>query len=234
MLDSSKYEGGRLVKPETWNELLKPQTLVTKEEFYPTQQITKPNFTTYAFGWFQQDYKGRKLNFHTGSLDGAIAIHGQIPEEKTGVYLFANLDHAEVRHALMFKAFDQFALGGDRDWSAEFLQLYTEIKNENENKRKENELKRVLNTHTSLPLEAYTGKFEDPLYGSVEISLQNGELKALLNKTAWGKIEHWNYDTFRLIYDKKWNGKSYLNFRMNTVGKINELWFDGFVFRKVT
>ena len=55
MLDSSKYEGGRLVTPATWMTLLKPQTFVTESEFYPTQQITKPNFTTYALGWFQQD-----------------------------------------------------------------------------------------------------------------------------------------------------------------------------------
>lgn len=76
MLDSSKYAGGRLVKPATWNEMLKPQTLVPESQFYPTQSLTKPNFTSYALGWFQQDYRGFKLNFHTGSLSGAVAIHG--------------------------------------------------------------------------------------------------------------------------------------------------------------
>lgn len=68
MLDSSKYAGGRLVKPKTWEEITKVQTLVPLSEFYPTAQLTKPNFTTYGFGWFQEDYKGKKINFHTGSL----------------------------------------------------------------------------------------------------------------------------------------------------------------------
>ena len=29
---------------------------------------------TYGLGWFQEDYRGKMLNFHTGSLDGAVAI----------------------------------------------------------------------------------------------------------------------------------------------------------------
>lgn len=98
MLDSSKYEGGkRLVTAKTWMEMFKPQVMVTPSQFYPTAQLTKPNWTTYGLGWFQQDYKGHKVNFHTGSLFGAIAINGQLPDEKLGVYVFGNYDHAEVR-----------------------------------------------------------------------------------------------------------------------------------------
>ncbi len=232
MLDSSKYSGGRLVQPNTWKELLKPQTLVTDEQFYPTQTITLPNFKTYAMGWFQQDYKGRKLNFHTGSLAGAVAIHAQMPEEKTGVYIFANLDHAEIRHALMFKALDQFALGGNRDWSAEFLTLYTNLHKEAEKKNKENEAKRVLHTNPSLPLESYTGKFEDPLYGTAEVTIKNGSLFIRINQKLTGKIEHWNYDSFRILYDKEWNGKDIISFRLNTLGKVSELVMGGMVLKK--
>lgn len=112
MLDSSKYSGGRLLKKETWQEMFKPQTLVPPGEFYPTAQITKPNWTTYGLGWFQHDYKGKKLNFHTGSLAGLTAINAQIQDEKIGFYIFENYDHAELRHALMYKALDLFALGG--------------------------------------------------------------------------------------------------------------------------
>ncbi len=233
MLDSSKYLGGRLVKPETWKELLKPQTIVTEEQFYPTQRITKPNFTTYSLGWFQQDYKGKKLNFHTGSLAGAVAIHAQMPEERTGVYIFANLDHAEIRHALMFKALDQFALGGDRDWSNEFLTLYAQLKIEGEKKEKEFEAKRVLNTDPILSLESYTGKFEDPLYGSIEITVKDGSLDATINHLYAGKLAHWNYESFRLRYAKKWYGQSNVIFRQNMQGKINEIVVDGISYSKM-
>ena len=227
MLDSSKYEGGRLVSPETWTTLLKPQTFVTESEFYPTKQLTKPNFTTYALGWFQQDYKGRKLNFHTGSLSGEIAIHGQMPEEKTGVYVFGNLDHAEARHALMFKAFDQYALGGNTDWSADFLTLYGNIRAKAAAANTAAEATRVLNTKPSLALEAYVGTYTDPLFGSISITLENETLVAENIKLGKGIVSHWNYDTFQLAWNKKWYGKSGLNFRLNEQGKVMTVEMDG-------
>ena len=232
MLDSSKYEGGRLVSPTTWTTLLKPQTFVTESEFYPTKQLTKPNFTTYALGWFQQDYKGRKLNYHTGSLSGEIAIHGQIPEEKTGVYVFGNLDHADARHALMFKAFDMYALGGNTDWSADFLTLYGNIRAKAAAVKAAAEATRVLNTKPSLPLQAYVGTYSDPLFGGITISLENETLIAENIKLGKGTISHWNFDTFQLAWDKKWFGKSGLNFRLNEQGKVTQVEMDGVALAK--
>src|SRR5437867_8317218 len=98
---------------------MKPQALVPVNEFYPTMQLTKPHWTTYGLGWFQQDYRGKMIQFHTGSLDGAVAIIGLIPDEHFGIYIFENLDHAELRHALMFKAFDLWAFHDDSKRSEE-------------------------------------------------------------------------------------------------------------------
>lgn len=234
MLDSSKYSGGRLLSTATWKELLKPQVLVPEAQFYPTQQLTKPNFTSYAFGWFQQDYKGHKLNFHTGSLSGVVALHGQMPDLQTGVYIFANLDHAEIRHALMFKALDLFALGGNRDWNKEFLQLYTQLKNQRQQKMQADAAKRVMNTTPALPLSAYTGKYVNPLYGDFEITLTNNQLVARLNNKASGVLLHWNYDSFQLNWDKKWEGKEMLSFNLNTNGKVQEMVMGSFTFKKET
>lgn len=227
MIDSSKYAGGRLVSPATWKTLLKPQTFVTEDGFYPTAQLTKPNFTTYALGWFQQDYKGQKLNFHTGSLAGEIAIHGQMPALKTGVYVFANLDHAEARHALMFKAMDMFAVGGDTDWSTEFLKLYGDIKEKAKNAEKEQEAQRVLNTKPSLALDAYVGLYEDPLYGAINIANNNGVLQASNIKLGTGNLSHFNFDTFMIEWDQKWQGKTGVQFILNNVGKVSKVDFDG-------
>ena len=44
---------------------------------------------TYGLGWFQQDYHGRAVDFHTGSIDGMIAIHGLMRDDRLGVYVLA-------------------------------------------------------------------------------------------------------------------------------------------------
>ena len=60
---------------------------------------------------------------HTGSIDGMSAIIGLLPDRRVGVYVLANLDHAELRHALMYKVFDLYTGKPERDWSADLLKV---------------------------------------------------------------------------------------------------------------
>lgn len=228
MLDSSRYhEGGPagkiLLKPATWAELFKPQTLVTDGQFYPTQLLTKPVWKTYGLGWFQHDYRGHRVNFHTGSLTGMVAIHGQLPDQKLAVYVQGNLDHAELRHALMYRAFDAFALGIDRDWSADLQKLYGGFKQQAKAAERKADSTHVANTKPSLPLSAYVGSYTDLLYGKVNISMKNGRLYASINDLLTGYLDHWNFDTFRLTYDQFWNGKDPVSFILNAQGKVAKL-----------
>ncbi len=230
MLDSSKYSGGRLLKAKTWQEIFKPQVVIPQS--YPTMQLTKPNWTTYALGWFQHDYKGKKVNFHTGSLAGEIAIHGQLPEERLAIYVFGNYDHAEVRHALLYKSFDLFALGGDRDWSSEFFALYKKLDDQQEKQKQDFEAKRLPNTKPSLALADYAGKYTDPLFGQLEIATEGNSLSVNMNNFVKAKLEHWHLDTFRGWYQKKWYGQATLNYSIGADGKISKVNFDGMEFKR--
>lgn len=232
MIDSSKFEGGRLLKPRTWMEMFKPQVIVPANQFYPTQVLTKPNWTTYGLGWFQHDYKGRKVNFHTGSLAGAIAINAQLPDEQLGIYVLGNYDHAEIRHALVYKAFDLFALGGNRDWSTDFLKLYSNIQAGADAEEKKFEASRVTGTRPSLDLSAYAGTYADPLYGEVIITVNGSELKAEANKAVRATFAHWHFDQFRGWYEKKWYGKANLAFTLGADGKVATANFDGIEFKR--
>lgn len=232
MLDSARFGGKTLLKPATWAELFKPQTLVTDAEFYPTQQLTKPVWKTYGLGWFQHDYRGHRVNFHTGSLTGMVAIHGQLPEARLAVYVQGNLDHAELRHALMYRAFDEFALGADRDWSADFLKLYGGIRQRAKQARLKADSARVLNTAPSLPLTAYVGQYTDPFYGNVDVTLKDRKLHVAVNNLLTGFLTHWNFDTFHLPYDQFWNGTDAVSFQLNALGKVHTLTLSGAQFTK--
>lgn len=231
MLDSSKFSGGRLLKPETWNEIFKPQTMFPEDE-YPTMQILKPNWRTYGLGWYQHDYKGKKINFHTGSHAGLTAITGQLPDEKLGVFVFGNYDHAEVRHVLLYKTLDFFALGGTRDWNTEFKTLYLKIAEDGKKRKLNFEANKIANTSPSLPLKNYTGKYISPLYGEAEVSLTGKTLFFNINDVSKATLSHWHYDTFYGPYQKAWNGKATARFGLNAAGNVDVLVFDGMEFRK--
>jgi CubicO group peptidase (beta-lactamase class C family) len=210
MLDSSKYNGGRLVTSKTWSEMFKPQNIFPANE-YPALSLVKPNWRTYGFGWYQIDYKGRKLNFHTGSLEGLTAIVGLLPEERTGVFIFGNYDHAEVRHALMYKALDWFALGGTRDWNAEVKQLFNEMHLDDNEQEASFNKSRVMGTMPSLGINEYAGLYSSELYGTVNVTVTGDKLKFDINNPALSAnpaltsdacvtlcmtLSHWHYDTF--------------------------------------
>ncbi|MCB0687341.1 MAG: serine hydrolase [Saprospiraceae bacterium] len=196
VLDSARVDGQRLISQENYQEWLKPQTIVSDAGFYPTQRLTKPHWKTYALGWFQHDYHGRAVSFHTGSLQGTIAIIGLIPDEHLGVYVFGNLDHAEVRHAIMYKVFDIFGEHDDgRDWSSEFLELYQETRSNADTTNKV-----TVQILPSYALQDFLGTYEDSYLGDIEIKEEDGTLVLLVGPKDKAKLISKNRNTFNLQY----------------------------------
>lgn len=231
--DSAIVNGKRLIRAETFAEFFKPQSIVSRAEFYPTQEKTHPHWTTYGLGWFQQDYRGRMFQFHTGSLDGAVAIFGFMPEERFSIYIFSNLDHTEIRHALMWKATDLWCFNDNsHDWSTELFYQYKKIRDSVRIKEKEKETKRVLGTKPSLPLTGYAGKFTNEVYGDAEIVLNGNDLAIKFPNKISLALKHWNYDVFRGYYNYGWYGKTWITFSQNSDGKISQFEYDGAVYRK--
>jgi hypothetical protein len=222
MLDSGRVDGRPLLKPETWAELFKPQSILPTPE-YPAAQIVKPHWNTYGLGWFQQDYAGRAMQFHTGSIDGMVAIIGLVPDDRFGVYILGNRDHVEVRHPLMYKAIDLWLGTGTRDWSKDLLAIYGRMEAAGEKARKDAEAKRVLGTKPSLPLEAYAGVYADSLLGRVQVRYQDGGLRLETGSKRWAALEHWHYDTFRARWNHRWQGESAVVFHLDARGNVSSM-----------
>jgi len=224
--------GERLLSEETVAELFKPQVVVGEGGFYPTARLTRPHWTTYAMGWFQQDYHGRAVDFHTGSIDGMVAIHGLLRDERLGVYILANLDHAELRHALMLTVFDRFTGAPGRDWNGDLIKLYAGIQQKADEARRKREAERITGTRPSLDLPRYAGTFADPLHGTVEVRLDSGRLRLRYGSAFDGQLDHWQYDTFRATWAAAWRDPSLVTFVPGRDGLAAELQLMGAKFTR--
>jgi len=232
LLEGGKGPNGRaLLSTEALDELFTSQTIVGLGQFYPTAELTQPHWTTYGLGWFQHDYEGRAVDFHTGSIDGMVAIIGLIRDERLGVCVLSNLDHAEVRHALMYRVFDLYGNGTGRDWSTDLLALYTGLQEEAEARRLKVEEERVADTSPSLSLERYSGLYEDPLHGKVVVSYKDG-LRLRYGPGLDGILEHWHYDTFRVHWDATWRGNAFASFVLDRNGEPGSLELRGARFQR--
>jgi CubicO group peptidase (beta-lactamase class C family) len=237
LLDSGKVAGRRLVGAQNFAELFRPQQIVQKP-FYPTARLTHLHFQAYGLGWILQDYRGEFTAIHTGSIEGRTAMVGLIPERRLGLAIFTNLDHSELRHALMYTVFDRFigppsAASPAHDWSAEMRVMYRRIADSTRAARQTQESKRVTGTHPTLPLDRYTGTYADSLYGTATVGLANGSL-TLEAGTASGRLEHWQYDLFRVTWPDPFWDPAYVAFAIDPDGTVGELRFvDGGSYRRV-
>jgi CubicO group peptidase (beta-lactamase class C family) len=225
LLDGGRAGGASgtpLLSKEVFAELFTPQT-IAPYEMYPTTRLTRPHWMTYGLGWFQQDYRGRAVDFHTGSIDGMIAIHGLIRDERLGVYVLGNLDHAEVRHALMYTVFDRYAGRSERDWSVDFLKLYGDLQSDAAQTAAKRDAGRVTGTSPSLPLKQFAGEYVDPLHGVVKVTDEAGALSVQYGAAFVGTLEHWHFNTFRARWKAAWRAPELVNFVLDSEGRPGAL-----------
>jgi CubicO group peptidase (beta-lactamase class C family) len=222
LLRGALTEGGeRLISEDSLEEMFKPQSLIATDDFYPTTELTRPDWTSYGLGWFQQNFQGRKIDFHTGSLSGLIAIIGLDREGDRAVIVLGNLDHAEMRHAVLWEVMDNRPDGVTRDWNREIRELYAGLAEKNSETWAETKKQRLTKTSPSLSRDDYLGTWESPVSGEIIIG-QQGRKMFLRTKKVSMPMSHWHLDTFLVEYEP-WGMREFAEFRIGPAGKIDKL-----------
>lgn len=224
-------DGERLISEAGMHEMFEPQQLATPEDFYPTVALTNPHWRTYALGWFQQDFMGRAIDFHTGSLSGLVAIFGLDRDAGNAVIVLANRDHAEIRHALLWEALDLTEASQKRDWNQEVFELYAKRDAEAAEKWRETERARLKGTRPRLPIKDYAGTYRSEVNGDISITAQKNDLEVSTARDRMA-LSHWHQDTF-LLNHEDWQYGDLTVFRFATGGGVAAIELFGDVFYRV-
>jgi len=221
--------GERLLTEASFAEMFEPQQLAGVADFYPTAALTKPHWRSYGLGWFQQDFQGRKIDFHTGSLGGLIALIGLDREGNRAVIILANRDHAEMRHAVLWEVMDNSSADQRRDWNQEIFDLYAKTASEGEAKWQEGVDKRLKKTKPALATEAYAGTYRSKQNGDLVVE-QNGRALQLKTKLGPVTLQHWQLETF-LLESVPWNLRELATFHIGSDATVSsfEVFGDSFV-----
>jgi CubicO group peptidase (beta-lactamase class C family) len=224
-LDSGRVNGKRLVSKRNFVETHMPQTVMridsTYRAFNPFTHVR-----SYAFGWNVMDYRGREMLSHAGNLAGMNAMVGLLPEERAGVVVLTNLDGNALRESIMYKVFDLFLGAPSRDWSRISLIEKASFDSIDAKDRREAEAKRVKGTRPSLSLDGYTGVYADSLYGTAQVRVENGHLVLDLAPKMVGDMEHWHYDTFKVVWRDHRDGTNLVTFALDMDGKVDTMTTD--------
>jgi CubicO group peptidase (beta-lactamase class C family) len=158
-LNDGEYDGRRLLNARTVAELHTPQTVILSDtvaqRMFPTT-----HFRNYGLGWILQDYHGRKLVHHSGSINWTRTHVAMIPSEGIGVVAIANLSSSNLQLAVMYRIMDELLGLPQRDWSAEYLELAQRADERSAASARETEAARVSGTRPSLDLDRYAGSYD--------------------------------------------------------------------------
>jgi CubicO group peptidase (beta-lactamase class C family) len=186
----------------------------------------QPSFRTYGLGWDLQDYRGKKLVGHTGSLSGYVSRTALIPELKLGVVVLTNQEANGAHTAIVNTVLDHYLGAPEADWVAAYAARDKSERLKAEETVKKAAGKRNPGTKPALPLASYAGRYRDAWYGDIRIEEHDGKLSIYFTHTKdlAGDLEHWQYDTFIARWkNRTLDADAYVTFSLKPDGAIDEM-----------
>jgi CubicO group peptidase (beta-lactamase class C family) len=216
-LDSGRVNGRRILQQPTFLATHQPQTVVP---LAPASRGANPftHVSTYALGWFVDDYRGRELVHHGGNIDGMSAMVATLPEERIGVVVLSNMNGSPITTVLRNAALDAAIGAPAHDWTAAVGRVWREQLAQGKKVERARDSMRVAGTRPSLALATYAGSYRDSLYGEARVTHEGGRLRLAFGEMT-GELEHWHFDTFQARLTKPTLGKPLFSFTIDADGK---------------
>ena len=222
------YKGNRLLSQAVFKQMHTPQIVIPPENA-PLFLKDEPDvhFLAYGFGWRLNDYRGRLMSWHTGGVYGFLTLIGLLPELNVGVVILTNAEGTGAAGAVLMRVFDTFIGAPQKDWSDVIIARKKASEAKAQEEEGAIEQARIEGTKPPLALQAYTGRYFDKAYGSVDITEQHGSLVLSFPGGATADIKHWHYDLFRLYLRAPDPLPAFVTFSLDAKGKIQEMQIDG-------
>lgn len=171
-LSREASQRGNLVQLRTLEQMRSIQMpldagLIPKDDVYQSG---------YGLGWFIAKYRGNDLIGHGGSIDGFISEVSFLPEEGIGIVILTNSssDGGYAVPAIRNQIIDKLLSLESVDWVKKMQETREKAKRGvQESIEKFNALHE---TSASAELKKYTGSYEHPAYGTIEVHVKNDTL----------------------------------------------------------
>jgi CubicO group peptidase (beta-lactamase class C family) len=241
-LGRGMHDGRRILSAAAIAEMHTPQNVIRPEALPIGTSLAEAedrfHFWAYGLGWRMNDYRGRKMVWHTGGITGFYSIMALLPDANLGVAVLTNgwrASPALLVYAITLRVFDAYLGGAGQDWSTELLAKSEAARARQEQAERRLESSRVQGTSPSLPLDAYAGKYAHPAHDQIAVEAQDGRLVLRFPSTLTGTLEHWHYDSFRIRWESPSRMVTIAPFELDSQHRVVGFRLPGFgQFRRVS
>jgi hypothetical protein len=233
VLGEGTYEGKQLISPVAVSQMHEPQIMLAKDDDEVAAMVAlgvDSNFFTYALGWIVIDYRGKKVAFHPGGIDGYTAMVALLPQEKLGFGIVINRGESvgmPFVNMLMFTIMDAYIGEPRRDWNAEIFQAGQMMAQQGAAAWQKVVEARVKGTSPSLPLAQYAGTYREGFCGELELRVEGEKLVIHYGPTSKADLEHWHFDTFRANWRHPMIGPAFVTFTLDKTGAAEKMNIEG-------
>jgi len=155
------------------------------------------HFTSYGLAWVLLDYRGRKIAWHNGGIDGMLSEMWTVPDEHLGVVVLTNGSPHSAGPPIVRTIIDRYLIGkAAKDYNAEALAGMERVRTFQAAAKAKRDSAHVMGTKPSLALAAYAGTYTDQMYGDVTVAVDGTGL-ALTYQSFRIPLSHWHFDTFK-------------------------------------
>jgi Beta-lactamase class C and other penicillin binding proteins len=170
------FDGMQIIQSASVDFMHRPQTPLS--DVGPAGQPLSPptELSAYCLAWVTQSYKGTRIVWHNGGIDGMSTWVGLVPSLDLGVVITSNLDECDLRKAIFFKIIDSYVGNPPSGLEAE---LVAQNNARLAARDLENQIYEDLLAHPvtpPLPLEKYAGTYRNPVLGEATITVENNRL----------------------------------------------------------
>ena len=226
-LGNGTYAGDSILSRAVMAEIRHPQNPL-RTDSVARRLFPDTKFRAYGLGWNVQDYRGRTLVHHSGSINYTRTHVGYIPEAGIGFVAMANLSSSDLQMALMYRVLDALLGAAATDWSGEYLALAQRGNERSAQSARDLDAARLQGTAPSLEADRYAGTFTNALYGDLRVREEGGRLVLDYAPEYVGDLEHWHHDTFRVVWRRAGFGRGFVTFSLDQRARITGLELDGF------
>jgi CubicO group peptidase (beta-lactamase class C family) len=212
---------GRLYSEAAAKEMWTPVTPMPIEPAPKPIDGTTPTYQAYALGWDVRDYKGARIVWHAGGLFGFTTVVVMIPDKNVGFAIAINSEETGPRFGLMYELIDHYLGFPAQDWPTRF-DTYRRTRIATAEATVLQKANTPAKVGPSLAPTLYRGRYVDPWYGALVVGSNAGGLTVDFTTTPnmKGRLEHYQYDTFKAIFTDPSIEPAYLTFALDADGKI--------------
>jgi CubicO group peptidase (beta-lactamase class C family) len=218
-LGDGKLGGKQIVSSANLAQTHTAQT-VMKYELPWSLYFPEAHLMSYGMGWFLNDYKGHIVVHHGGNIDGMSSLVAMLPDEKIGAVILTNTNGSLLPFVMAHRIFDDQLKLPPTDFSGEMRIRADSLEKRARDAAAKVEAARVPNTHPTLALDKYAGTYTDSLYGDMAVRFDAGKLLLSYGGESDAELEHWHFDTFRVVWRNRLLGKPMVTFVVDGTPKV--------------